>query len=518
MATVNLPIAKVMVLEDRAQVERRGPVELAAGRNVLRVEGVSTLVVDRSLRAQVAGAKVVEARVLRTFKAVPPGGLPADASRPRAKVKDLEKALGEQISEASRRAAELEVVRAARVDLLRAAGELSAVGNAAPEAWSKQLQQLRSAEAAAEEAVSDLLAAQLRTQRELAEARAALNVSEQPPEVLEAALELTVEAAAPVPASDARVTYLVPCAAWRPRYRASLRQAAGEGAQVELQMEASVWQRTGEAWADVALSMSTARPALGTAPPELTDDFLSARPKSAEEKRTVEVSMREEVIQTVGEGGPAAASELPGIDDAGEVQVLWAPSKVTIPSDGQPHRVPLSSFKSPAQTQLLCAPEESPLVSLVATFRNSPTALLLAGPVDLLRESGFVGRSQLRFAARGDQVKLSFGSEDHLRVARDETRREEESRLTGRRTIQREVKLFVSNAGAEAVKLALEERIPVSEVKEVEVSLRAKDTRPAPAEVTRDGIVRFLLELPPRDHREVTLAYDVTASAKVAGL
>ena len=115
-------------------------------------------------------------------------------------------------------------------------------------------------------------------------------------------------------------------------------------------------------------------------------------------------------------------------------------------------------------------------------------------------------------------MKLSFGSEDHLRVARDETRREEESRLTGRRTIQRAVKLFVSNAGAEAVKLALEERLPVSEVKEVEVSLRAKDTRPAPAEVTRDGIVRFLLELPPRDHREVTLAYDVSASAKVAGL
>src|SRR6185295_10771638 len=274
MATANLPIAKVMVLEDRAQVERQGPVELAAGRNVLRVEGVSTLVVDRSLRAQVAGAKVVEARVLRTFKAVPPGGLPADASKLRAKAKDLEKALAEQISDASRRAAELEVVRAARADLLRAAGELSATGSAAPEAWSKQLQQLRAAEAAAEGAVGDLQAAQLRTQRELAEARAALNVSEQPPEALEAALELTVEAAAPATAAAARVTYLVPCAAWRPRYRATLRQAAGEGAQVELETEASVWQRTGEAWAEVALSLSTARPALGTAPPELMDDFL----------------------------------------------------------------------------------------------------------------------------------------------------------------------------------------------------------------------------------------------------
>jgi uncharacterized protein (TIGR02231 family) len=327
-----------------------------------------------------------------------------------------------------------------------------------------------------------------------------------------------VEAPAAAAEAAARVSYLVPCSAWRPRYRATLKQAAAEGAQVELEMEASVWQRTGEAWTDVELSLSTARPALGTAPPELIDDFLSARPKSAEERRVVEVSVREEVIQAVGEGGAAAASELPGIDDAGEVQVLSSPRKVTVPSDGQPHRVPLSSFLAAAQTQLVCAPEESPLVSLVATFRNAPGAVLLAGPVDLVRESGYVGRSQLRFAAKGDQVKLSFGSEDHLRVAREETRRDEESRLTGRKTIQRAVKLFVSNAGGDPVKLALEERIPVSEVKEVEVSLRTKDTRPAPSEVTRDGIVRFVLDLPARDHREVTLAYDVSASAKVAGL
>src|SRR5688572_18581348 len=100
MTKADLPVVKVMVLEDRAQVERRGAVQLSAGRNVLRLEGVSTLVVDRSLRAQVAGARVVEARVLRTFKAVPPGGLPADASDLRKRIRDLEQKLAEQVSDA----------------------------------------------------------------------------------------------------------------------------------------------------------------------------------------------------------------------------------------------------------------------------------------------------------------------------------------------------------------------------------------------------------------------------------
>lgn len=517
MAAINLPVAKVTVLEDRAQVERRGALELPAGRSVLRVEAVSTVIVDRSLKASVDGAKVVEARVLRAFKPVPPGGLPADASELRRRIRELEQRLSDQQAQNGRHAAELEVVRAARADLLRAIGELTATGSASPDAWRQQLEQLRAAEARVEGAVSEGLAAQQRAEVALAEARAARGVAESPPEALEAAIELTVEVPAASPRAEARISYLVPCAAWRPRYRATLRRA-GAGASVELETEASVWQRTGEAWGEAELSLSTARPTLGLAPPELTDDFLSTRPKSAEEKRTVDVSVREEIIQTVGAGAAAEASELPGIDDAGEVQVLAAPGKVTIPSDGQPHRVRLSSFQAPATTQLLCAPEQSPLVSLVATFRNDARAVLLAGPVDLVRESGFVGRSQLRFAARGDEVKLSFGSEDHLRVAREETRRDEESRLTGRRTIQRAVQLFVSNAGGQPVRLSLEERIPVSEVKEVEVSLRSKDTQPSPAEVTRDGIVRFALDLPAREHREVKLAYDVSAAAKVVGI
>jgi uncharacterized protein (TIGR02231 family) len=466
----------------------------------------------------VAGAKVVEARVVRAFKAVPPGGLPQDASELRRRIRDLERKLADQVADASRLSAQLEVVRSARGDLLRAIGELSAVGSAAPEGWAQQLEQLRAAEAEAEEALSDSLASQQRTSTELQQARAARDVAESPQEVLEASIELTVESPAAASGAQAHVSYLVPCAAWRPRYRATLAQRQGEGAAVELELEASVWQRTGEAWSDVELSLSTARPTLGVAPPELAPDFLSARPKSAEEKRTVEVSVREEVIQAVGGGTTTESAELPGIDDAGEVQVLSAKERATVPPDGQPHRVPLSSFRAGATTQLLCAPEQSPLVSLVATFHNDQRSVLLAGPVDLLRDSGFVGRSQLRFAARGEQVKLSFGSEDHLRVQREETRRDEESRLTGRRTIQRGVQLYVSNAGGEPVRLQLEERIPVSEVKEVEVSLRAKDTQPPPSEVTKDGIVRFTLDVPPREHREVKLAYDVSASAKVAGI
>jgi hypothetical protein len=45
--------------------------------------------------------------------------------------------------------------------------------------------------------------------------------------------------------------------------------------------------------------LSTARPTLGTSPPSLVEDRIATRPKAQQEKRVVQVSLREQV----GEGG-----------------------------------------------------------------------------------------------------------------------------------------------------------------------------------------------------------------------
>jgi uncharacterized protein (TIGR02231 family) len=178
----------------------------------------------------------------------------------------------------------------------------------------------------------------------------------------------------------------------------------------------------------------------------------------------------------------------------------------------------VSSFEAPAKAELLCAPERFPAPALVARFENRGAHVLLAGPVELVRGSGFVGRSQVKFAAVGEEVRLAFGGDDDLRVAREPSEQREESRLTGKRTTRHHVRLFVSNVSGKPARLAVEERIPVSEIKEVEVQLLAKQTEPKPANVTKDGIVRFELELAPREHRLLTLAYQVEAAAKVVGL
>jgi uncharacterized protein (TIGR02231 family) len=325
-----------------------------------------------------------------------------------------------------------------------------------------------------------------------------------------------------------RLTHLVPCALWRPAYRATL---AGDERSVRLETDAVVWQRTGEDWNGVRLSLSTARPTLAAGPPALREDALVLRDRSAEERRTVEVDLREEEVRTVGgESAPGGAArteaELPGLSDGGEVRMMTAPLPVSVVSDGRPHRVGLSAFTAPCSTGLTCAPELSPLVTRVARLSNEAGHVLLAGPVDLVRGGGFTGRGELPFAGMGEEVLLAFGSEDTYRVVRHVEESRDTAGLAGinqRTVIVRRVRLFVSRLdsapGGEAAEVVVRERVPVPEVSAVEVRLRMEACRPEPDEgADAEGMVRYTLRLAPGERREIALEYELTAAGGVVGL
>ncbi len=508
---VTLPIKRVVVMEDRAQVERAGPLTVA-GLTRFEVSGVALVAVDRTLRVEVQGASLVDAKLVRRWVAEPKGGLAQDASDLDRRIHELElqvEAGQQEVQRLETKGTQLEL---ARKDVLRAIAEQAGAGQAAIERWGQELDALEQAVAKRDEAQLVARRALHHTSLRLDEARVARAAAQEPEKRLDCVLQLTIDGNGE---AQVKVGYLVPCAVWRPAYRATL---AADGSKVLVEAEAVVWQRTGEAWSDVKLSLSTARPTLGTAPPSLMEDRLSTRPKMDVEKRVVDVSVREEVIQSSGERGGSGAEELPGLDDGGEARLLEAKGLASLPSDGQPHRIPLFSFEAPAQLERVCPVELSPLVTLVARLTNTSGQVLLAGPVQLVRASGYVGRTQLKFTAPGEALKIPFGSEDALRVVRKATEKTDETVLTGRKHTVHSVTHFVSNAGASAAQIILEERVPVSEVKEVEIEVLTKDCKPAPSEVSKEGIARIALSLPPNSTQQAVFTWRLSAAAKVAGL
>ncbi|GHI85071.1 mucoidy inhibitor MuiA family protein [Streptomyces xanthophaeus] len=512
---IALPVTAVTCLEDRAHVERAVVLDLETGVQRLRLGPVSALAVDRTLHAELTTghpATVLDVRIVRSW--TPRGPLPsAGDSALSHRIHALEEEQLALEQRCDRLRARLDLLGRLAADLLREIGEGTGSGETDGPRWARELDRV---DAEREEYAEQLRTVESRLAalgEELEAAERAVYASESEPAELAAHIELTVESQVAGPVG-LRLSHLTPCALWRPAYRAVL-----DGDTLTLETDAMVWQRTGEDWTDVRLTLSTARSALATDPPRLSEDRLTLTDRTAAERRTVDVELREEEI---GSLGPAAVLGLPGVDDGGEARVLRAPAQVSVPGDGRAHRVPLSAFTTAARSEYACSPELSPLVTRVVRFDNLAGHALLAGPVDLVRDSGFSGRGTLGFAAPGAAVELAFGSCDDHRVVRQTEESRDSTGITQRTVVTRTVRLHLSRFSGPGDRgdrvIALRERIPVSEVSAVEVRLRKEACSPVPDEVDAEGIARWGVALPPSGHRTVTLVYELSGSSKVTGL
>lgn len=511
--TVPLPVTAVTCLEDRAHVERTAVVELTAGVRRLRLGPISALAVDRTLHAEPDGpARVLDARIVRSWTPRAPLPPAAEDSALRRRVHALEQEQRAEVRRGERLEARLSTLGRLAADLLREVGEGAGLGELERARWARELDRADDERDTYGEELRAVRARVAALDEEMSEARRALDTAEEESPELLAYVELTVEAdtAGPV---RLRVGHLTPCALWRPAYRAVL-----AGGRLTLETDAVLWQRTGEDWSDVRLTLSTARSALAAEPPRLAEDVLALRERSGEERRTVEVELREE---TIGSTGPSEEG-LPGVDDGGEVRVLRAQAPASVPSDGRAHRVPLTVFETAAGGEYGSAPELSPLVTRVVRFRNDAGHALLAGPVDLVQGSGFTGRGELLFTAPGAAAELAFGSSDDYRVVRETEESRGTAGITQRTVVTRTVRLHLSRFSGPQERdeqvVTVRERIPVSEVSAVEVRLRKEACSPEPDAVDAEGVVRWDVPMPPGSRRTLTLVYEVSAASKVAGL
>ncbi|MCT4353737.1 DUF4139 domain-containing protein [Streptomyces sp. Je 1-79] len=513
---IALPVTAVTCLEDRAHVERTAVLDLAAGVQRLRLGPVSALAVDRTLHAELTAdhpATVLDVRIVRAW--TPRGPLPTDDD---STLSHRAHALQEEQLALERRRdrlrARLDLLGRVAADLLRDIGEGAGSGESERPRWARELDRLDGQRDEQSEELRLVEAELSALGGELGETLRAMDLAEEEPAELLGHVELTVEASAAGPAR-LRLSHLTPCALWRPAYRAVL-----DGDSLTLETDAMVWQRTGEDWSGVRLTLSTARSALATAPPRLGEDRLTLTDRSAAERRTVDVELREEEIGDLGPAAPVLG--LPGVDDGGEAQVLRSPAPVSVRGDGRAHRVPLSAFTTAARSEYACSPELSPLVTQVVRGDNRSGHVLLAGPVDLVRGSGFSGRGTLDFTAVGAPFELAFGSRDDYRVVRETEESRDSAGFSQRTVVTRTVRLHLSRFSAPGERgervVALRERIPVSEVSAVEVRLQKEGCSPAPDVVDAEGIARWDVPLPPGGRSTVTLVYELSASAKVTGL
>jgi hypothetical protein len=525
--TLAAPVVAVTVLEDRASITRRGAVTLAPGQHRVVIDRVAPVLADKTLAATCSGARVLDVRCERYVApwrdAADPEGRAHDVSALRAELDSITTAREAALARAQSARAEsdalAELAAAAQRDLAIAAARGITTPNAAGELAAIDVQDAaaRSRRIAAEREAEDL--AQQR-------ARVAERLDRAESEAGEQAARLVIDLVADT-AGSAVVTasYIVPGTAWRPYHRARLVRDTGT---VEWQTTACVWQATGEDWEGVELTCSLERPSLGVEPPELADDVLTSRRKPD----SVVVETRDQEQQDTGLGGGGPLQVL-GIDDGG-LGVRLVAGRASVRADGMPHRVDVGGFTADAQVSLVAIPLRSPWLHVRARLVNAGPLPLLAGPVDLIMASGYVGRAEIGFVAPGEKLDVGFGPEADVRVHRVEVRDRDDAGLLGGYNVATvRVAVRLSNLGATAREVTVTERIPVSEIEQVTVSASAPDAymlgdddQPggeAIMQVTArslddKGLVTWAVELPPRGRRAVTLEYKIKSQRGVAGV
>jgi uncharacterized protein (TIGR02231 family) len=528
---VGAPIVDVTVLEDRAQVKRRAVVPVAAGASRVVVDGVAPALVDKSLLVTAGGGVSVASATCQRYLAPWLEQEAGAAGASGASIVELERQrreLATAVTDAERAFTVAEGEANAMIELARAAlaelADAAAWGDADAGAGERLgLLDRREAEARAkatrltlelEEKRADLD----RLDRRLAELRARAGR-----EAARVVIELSTPAAADV---ELAIEYVVPGAAWRPYHRATLDPKTGAFA---LRTDACVWQATGEDWTAAGLTFSTERPSLGVEPPDLADDVLRVRRRPDQ----VVVETRDQEIDSVGLGRGPGVQDVPGIDDGGLGTRLRGAAPASIPSDGCPYRVLLAERAMTATVELVAMPERALAAHLRAVATNPGPGPILAGPVDLVLASGYVGRGVLGFIAAGEKLELGFGPDAEVRVHRVEERDVEEGGiLSGWNETRVRIAVRISNLGEAARTLKVTERVPISEVEQVKIEVAAADAwqledehgrrEPIKIVTTRalddKGMATWVVELPPRDRRAIGLEYRIKSAKGVVGV
>ncbi len=346
-------------------------------------------------------------------------------------------------------------------------------------------------------------------------------------------VKVNVSADAPLEA-DMTVRYQVPHASWTPHYDARLATGAKTVApRLDLTRRATITQRTGESWDNVAITLSTTRPTAGASAPLLEPMTVDFEPEYKPRPMTMAPSSgtgRMAAEQEAAAPAPAEAARdedaLGGLakkraiaeDRGAEIvtapfQALYAvPGRLTVPNTGEAKRVTLLAEAIEPQLSVRTVPREDAKAYLYAKLVLPKGSPLLPGAVSLFRDGTFVGTTRLPVLSPGEEHDLGFGADDLVRVkySVSEEKRGETGLISTSRTDSRNYKLSIKNMHERAIGYTALDRIPVSKNDQIRVELSAK---PAPSKQDVDdkrGVLAWEGTLEPDQEQVIDFGYRVS--------
>ncbi len=276
------------------------------------------------------------------------------------------------------------------------------------------------------------------------------------------------------------LSYQINGARWEPVYDADLNTETGE---IQFKTLAQISQRTGEDWRGVDVTLSTLRPSAGTQLPELNSWVLDFMPEPMPMAESSAGMFRNEVVMdALVAMAPAPAikaspkrmkqqeSRLISTDFSAEYQV---PGNISLDSGSNKRRFALTSEKLQSMIKLASAPRFDPRVMLLATTQYKQETPLIAGSMSLYRNGSFVGNSFLSQKLSGEEIKLSFGEDDKVKIKflPDPDKKRQDGILFGKKkVVERHYKVSVSSNHDKPYPLSIYDVLPIASHEDIDVN------------------------------------------------
>ena len=333
---------------------------------------------------------------------------------------------------------------------------------------------------------------------------------------------------------DLSLSYTVPGASWTPSYDARVNSNEKT---VALAYYALVRQNTGEDWKDVALTLSTARPSMGGAAPEVrpwTVDVFDPRvvpvamPLASREMRMRSAAapaaaggvLMQAMSDAPAELAKDASFAAARIDQTATSASFKISAPSSVPSDNSPQKIPVTTAALAANPEYLTTPKLQPAAFLTAKVANTSEFPLLGGAMNVFLDGTFVATSALRTVMPEEKFELALGVDEGIAVKHKRVKRfAEDTGLTnsGKR-VTYEYLLTLQNNKKTAVRVVVADQIPVSRNEKIVVKQLAPDAKEF--KPTAEGALKWTLDLKPAEKRELTVKFsiDYPNDVQVTGL
>lgn len=302
------------------------------------------------------------------------------------------------------------------------------------------------------------------------------------------------------------VTHFVADASWEPVYDLKLTRQGGNSLTIARGLLVS--QSTGEDWAGVALTLSTAQPSEQAEPSQLFPELRRIAEPSPDDYPAYRT---EDMASASGE---AMAEPVMAVQEAeaamqGDVVVYRYGTPVDVASGVEDLRLALDEITVTPQVEARAIPRHDRTAFVLARFTNGSGEILLPGQAFLMREGTLVGATWITGIAPGAEAEVAFGAIEGLQLTREMPTRAEGDRgiLSTSTQIEEVAVLKVKNLTDEVWPVRLMDLVPYSEQEDLEITFQAD---PPPTETDANaqrGLLAWEFDIAAGEERVITLTH-----------